>query len=84
MYAWFIGRHATPRTSHILESVAPQYREVAAQQRKSQHQTAQSPPLVAEARRTLFVVCFFFNTEGVLTKAESENKALRHNAASQV
>jgi Reverse transcriptase (RNA-dependent DNA polymerase) len=27
-------------------------------------------------------VCFF--TEGVLTKAESENKALRHNAASHV
>ena len=28
-------------------------------------------------------VCLFF-TEGVLTKAESENKALRHNAASHV
>jgi hypothetical protein len=36
---------------------------------------------------TFVLVCLFvclFSTEGVLTKAEFENKALRHNAASHV
>ena len=42
-----------PRTCgiSIFESVAPQHRDAAAQQRRSQDHTAQGPPSVAEARR---------------------------------